>query len=202
MSITPKHVACVGSRAITASEENLLQCIGEQLVRSGWTVHSGGAQGADQAFAKGAARALAARASGGLVIHLPWVSYERAAANSAVALSAGRAELDTVPFTADERALALSEHPAPDRLTAGGVTLMTRNVRIIFPAGLAAPPVQLVVALPSNKPGGGGTGHALRLATRFQIAIHDLRSPNLLKQYTDRLAMVSPLSPASSFPKL
>lgn len=186
-----RHVACVGSRGITAQDIQFLTKIGYQLVSAGWTVHSGGAQGADQAFAVGAAEALHHEAPGGLVIHLPWTSYERAAADAAVRRSGGQALLDTVPFTDTERALALQFHPAADRLSRGGVTLMTRNVRIICPQGPSQRPVDLVIALPGDKPGGGGTGQALRLAAHFHIPLHDLRDPALTARYTERVQRVS-----------
>lgn len=186
-----KNVACVGSRGITASEAKFLTTIGYHLVQAGWTVHSGGAQGADQAFAVGAAQALQQGGSGGLVIHLPWASYERAAADAAIRLGGGRALLDTVSFTAAERTLAIQLHPAANRLSSGGVTLMTRNVRIVFPQGPSQSPVDLVVALPGNKPGGGGTGHALRLAAHFHIPLHDLRDPALAARYLARVQRVS-----------
>jgi len=193
-----RAVACVGSRTLDPSALALLTAIGASLVTAGWIVHSGGAQGADQAFARGAAHALGTTVhpAGGLVIHLPWASYERAAADAAVRQSGGRALIDTQPFTPDERATALQFHPAPDRLSPAGITLMTRNVRIVRPQGLAADPVHLVIAYPSNRLGGGGTGQAIRLAESFGIPIHDLREPTLRAQYAARVAPMIPSQPS------
>jgi len=197
-----RTVACVGSRALDPSALALLTAIGASLVTAGWIVHSGGAQGADQAFARGAAQALGAtaHAPGGLVIHLPWASYERAAADAAVRQSGGRALIDLQAFTPDERTTALQFHPAPDRLSPAGITLMTRNVRIVCPQGLTADPVHLVIAYPSNRRGGGGTGQALRLAESFGIPIHDLRDPTLRAQYAARVATLT--RPQPSGPRL
>lgn len=195
---TERAIACVGSRALDASHLALLEAIGTSLVTAGWTVHSGGAQGADQAFARGAARALGQnpKTPGGLVIHLPWASYEREAADAAVRQSGGRAVLDCAPFTPDEQALALQFHPAPERLSRAGITLMTRNVRIVCPDGLEASPVHRVIAFPLYKLGGGGTGQALRLAEHFGISVHDLRNPTLRKQYAARIAALAPPKPS------
>jgi len=188
-----RAVACVGSRTLDPSALALLTAIGASLVTAGWIVHSGGAQGADQAFARGAAHALGTTVhpAGGLVIHLPWASYERAAADAAVRQSGGRALIDTQPFTPDEWRTAARAPRRPDRFNPYDVPLLADTLRILCPQDLADP-VHLVIAYPSNgRDPGGDTDQAFRLAESFGIPLHDLRDPALRAQYT---ACVAPLA--------
>lgn len=55
-----------------------------------------------------------------------------------------------------------ANHPAPERLTQGAMKLHARNYGIIYWSSL-------VIACPSNKPGGGGTGQGIRLANKLGI---------------------------------
>lgn len=63
---------------------------------------------------------------------------------------------------------------------------MGRNARILFPSDLDHPPVDLVVALPSNTI--GGTRSGMRLAEEFQIRLHDPSQFSVRARYRDRLA--------------
>jgi len=197
-----RTVACVGSRMLDPSALALLTAIGTSLVTAGWIVHCGGDKGADQAFAQGAAHALGttAHAAGGLIIHLPWASYEqRAAADATVRQSGGRALIDSQPLTPNEWRTATRAPSPPDRFNPNDVPLLADNVRILCPQGLADP-VHLVIAYPSNgRDPGGDTDQAFRLAESFGIPLHDLRDPTLRAQYAARVAALAcPKSPETA----
>ena len=140
------RVACIGSRALNDEALVLLERIGEYLAKNDYTVVSGNAPGADQAYARGANKVDPTLVE----LHLPWATYEKDAIVPGNRVSW---KLDKTNFqTAGEY------HPVWDRIRNQGTRkLLARNVRIV--RGTAQ-----VIAWPSPRPGGGGTGHAIRVA--------------------------------------
>jgi len=114
-----KTYAGVGSRKAPEDVLKLMEKIARRLAELGWTLRTGGAEGADQAFERGA------RAGGGAVeVFLPWPGYNgyREGALKAPSSEAVR--------------LAAALHPAWNRLSQGVQKLMARNSHQVLGAGL------------------------------------------------------------------
>ena len=123
------------------------------LASEGWTLRSGGAEGADAAFERGLS------ASDPREIYLPWRKFN----NNESVLTAPSAE-----------ALVMAEHyhPAWERCSPAARKLMARNMHQVLGADLATP-VEFVVCWTPQGSGGGGTGQALRLANDRGIPVFD-----------------------------
>lgn len=150
--------AGIGARRTPPEILAVMTRLAQWLHRTGWRLNSGGADGADRAFADGAN-------PGSRTIFLPWSGYN------------GHAGPDCRTLTADERqpALDLAErlHPAWRKCSRGARALHARNVGIVLGPGLNRP----VDAVICWTPGGevvGGTGMALRIADQAGIPVVNL----------------------------
>ncbi|KKN09988.1 hypothetical protein LCGC14_1041260 [marine sediment metagenome] len=159
--------AGIGSRDLTPAQINTCEKLGAWFAQQGHILCTGNAKGADQAFARGVNSVDPTRVR----LFLPWSSYER----QAIVPGNKVISLDDYPAAAIARLEvdAAKHHGAWHRLKQGGRKLMVRNGLIIEgPAG----PVGIVLAFPSNKVGGGGTGQGIRLAESKGIEVIDLNA--------------------------
>ena len=150
--------AGIGARRTPPSVLADMTRIARWLHRTGWHLNSGGANGADRAFAEGApadARAL----------FLPWPGYN------------GHAGPDCRTLSPEKRKpaqdLAALLHPNWTRCSRGVRSLHARNAAIVFGAGLERP----VDAVVCWTPGGeivGGTGIALLMASLAGVPVLNL----------------------------
>ena len=126
------------------------------------TVASGCAKGIDE-------RALRAARRAGLATigYVPWWTYNpevQAVCDRVICLT------DVDPVDALRAYASLDHyHPAPRALTGGMPQLHARNFLIIR-GTQQTPPAERVIAFPSNKRGGGGTGQGIRIAEGTQTA--------------------------------
>lgn len=129
-----------------------------------FVIRTGAAVGADQ-------QAASIAMANGAAVHLclPWRGYEEEWVSSLSSLVDWRVTFDTyAPSKHPEWAASVHEyHPRPDALSRGAFALHARNYGIVQPA-------RIVVALPSQKPGGGGTGQGMRIAAGLGIRLFDL----------------------------
>lgn len=156
------RVACIGSRGLSAQELDLCRELGKLVVGAGHELHSGNAPGADQAYARGGNEVDPSR----VFLHLPWDGFEKRSIQPA-----NRVEVypfGNMRFYVD---IAAASHPYWSRLKSGVRRLHTRNASILVPHQQA---VDVCVAWPSSKPGGGGTGQGMRIAKRLGIRLIDL----------------------------
>lgn len=151
-----RSFAGVGSRKTPPEVLRLMETIALRLTTAyGFTLRSGGANGADSAFAAGAKAKE---------IYLPWPGYNGLKQADGVVL---------VKPTPEAYEIAKRFHPAWDRLSPGVQALHARNVHVLLGRDLSSP-VDFVIAW---TPGGeevGGTGHALRVARCYNIPIFNL----------------------------
>lgn len=93
---------------------------------------------------------------------LPWASYNP----DVQAFCTHLKTIDEFKPVAREKAYAsvAQFHPAPGKLSQGAMKLHARNYGIIAWA-------KQVIAAPSSKPGGGGTGQGIRLAQALRIPV-------------------------------
>lgn len=165
--MTTKYYAGIGSRDLTPEQLETCERLGFWFARCGWTLHTGNAPGADQAFAQGANQVNPALVH----LHLPWPGFERqAVVNGNVVRSLEDLEPARLAWYT---ALAKKHHGAWHKLTQGGEKLMIRNGLIMLPCGCH--PVDLCLALPSAKRWGGGTGQGMRLGEKLKIRVVNLR---------------------------
>lgn len=155
------HWAGIGSRRLSPEEYRLCQLVGQAMaVLPGTVLHTGAAQGADQAFAEGAS----VFSPENVVLHLPWSTYEK----EWVREQRRKGVRVEVLSREDKEAFESVHkfHPAAKKLSRGPLALHARNYRIISPC-------VLVFAFPkaTNYGGLGGTGQGIRIAQDKGITV-------------------------------
>ena len=152
--------AGIGSRKTPASVLANVTVIAGWLARTGWHLASGGATGADTAFASGAP-------ADRRTVFLPWPGY-----------NGGRGP-DCRVLTPSQLAacmeLVASLHPAWHRCSSGARKLHARNAAILLSASLDRP-ADAVVAWTSEGRVEGGTGMSIRIAEARGIPVLNLGS--------------------------
>jgi hypothetical protein len=168
-----KLYAGIGSRSTPTSILDVMEDAATWLRRTGWTLRSGGALGADTAFARGAKKQAE--------IHIPWKGFKHD---------------DTFVLGGqvyhDERHVAIAKkyHPAWERLKRGGRQLMARNVSIILGSDCNTP-VKMVLCWhdPSKKT--GGTLQGIRIAEDKGIPVLNLAIPEDLDRIITKINFFS-----------
>ena len=150
--------AGIGARRTPPSVLSDMTRIAQWLCRTGWHLNSGGARGADEAFANGASAETR-------TLVLPWSGYN------------GHAGSDCRMLSTDERQharnLAALLHPAWHKCSRGVRALHARNAAVVLGRALNRP----VDAVVCWTPGGelvGGTGIALHMADRAGVPVLNL----------------------------
>lgn len=149
--------AGIGSRETPDDVLRQMTVMSGWLARRGWHLHSGGARGADTAYASGAPDAR--------TLHLPWPGYEGHAGDDCH-VPAGDVFHRCI-------ALASDHHPAWQRCSRGARSLHARNVSILLGPDLATP-VNAVVCWTRDGKVLGGTGMGIRIARHFGIPVLNL----------------------------
>ena len=167
----------VGSRETPAEVMEALETLAGMLSRCGWTLRSGGAEGADTAFESGA----------GLnsVIFLPWRGFN------------GRLGPNTVERpTLEAYAAAKNFHPAWGRLGVGARAMHARNCHQVLGLTLSEPSHFVVCWTPDGceseserTKGTGGTATAIAVANRRGIPVFNLQRRDAVFRLTDYLAL-------------
>ena len=157
--MTTLTYAGIGARATPTSVLADMTVMAGWLARTGWTLSSGGADGADSAFAAGAP-------AGQKTIWLPWQGYNGHRGTDCRVLSAAAMEACMN--------IAAPLHPAWERCSPAVRKLHARNAAVL---GLTLDrPVDAVVAFTSKGRVQGGTGMAIRIAEVRGIPVLNLGS--------------------------
>lgn len=138
--------AGVGARSTPQAVLDLMRVIAQEKGNTGWTLRSGGAAGADNAFERGARS-----------IQAPMQIYT---AQSRI--------------PADYFSIAEKHHPAWGRLNDYVKKLMARNVMILLGTLNDGRVVREVICWTPGGQVVGGTGHTLRVAQTYNIPIRNL----------------------------
>jgi len=150
--------AGIGARATPAAVLADMETMARWLARTGWHLSSGGADGADTAFAAGAP-------AGQRTVWLPWRGYN------------GHRGPDCRVLSADELSacmeIAAPLHPAWNRCSPAVRKLHARNAAVLLGETLDRP-VDAVVAFTSEGRVEGGTGMAIRIAEARGIPVFNL----------------------------
>lgn len=150
--------AGIGARRTPVEICVSMRALAQRLACAGWMLRSGGAAGADSAFAAGAGRRRA--------IYLPWPEYNGHA----------EAEAGGVHVVGAREALekaAAAHHPAWERCSQGVRRLHARNVAILLGERLDEPVAAVVCWTPEGRDA-GGTGMGLRIARAHGIPAFNL----------------------------
>ena len=172
--MTARTYAGIGARRTPAAVLAHMRQLARELGDGGWHLHSGGAQGADHAFALGAP-------DGGRTLFLPWAGFNRhAGAGVRVLSSAECARLAP---------LAAAHHPAWGRCSDAVRKLHARNAAVLLGPDADAP-VDAVVCWTEGGRVTGGTGMAIRLARHHRIPVLNLAvlDPGTVRERLGRLA--------------
>lgn len=152
------RVACIGSRSLSAKFLDFCFTFGQFIARLEGEVHTGNAEGADQAFARGA-NTVDPRL---VHLHLPWPNYN---AGAVVPRNVVHLPQEQSNYTE----IAAEYHPTWRYLKQGVKKLHTRNVSIICWPQLK----DLVLAFPGGGVNKGGTGQGIRIATGYEVRVVD-----------------------------
>lgn len=153
-----RFYAGIGSRQTPPAVLLDMTLIAEILQAKGYRLRSGGAHGADAAFAAGAGEAAE--------IYLPWPGFN--------SVRFGVVCGDNAVL----RTIAEEHHPAWGSCSRGARALHTRNVAQIV--GTHPPHSgnsEFVVCWTPGGSGSGGTGQAIRIAQHYDVPVFDLAIP-------------------------
>lgn len=167
----------VGSRETPRDMFDILVDYAEALARAGFTVSSGGAEGADTAFEVGADRGM-----GSKEIFLPWRGFNK---NSSSLFG----------VTPEAMAIASTVHPAWHRLSEAAQKLHSRNVYQVLGLDLSSPSEFILcwtkdgMELEKERTSkSGGTATAIVLACRHNVPVFNLARPGSLTRFNAFLA--------------
>lgn len=175
-----KYYTGIGSRNTPEPILELMRKIGYKMALMGYTLRSGGATGADTAFALGHDDAERARRDRSLAcwsvttrecpyeaeIYLPWEGF-----NGQTTEQYGR-YLMTNPKAQE---IASSIHPAWNKLSKGAKALHTRNVYQVLGQDLNTPSTSVIFyAEPQGNSVKGGTRTAVELAKIHGVPVFNL----------------------------
>lgn len=161
----------VGSR--TTPDHILLKMenIAKLFAKNGWTLRSGGADGADDAFERGCVSA-----KGSKEIYLPWRNFNGRPSGP-----------DYYTFIPDFAfGMAACYHPVWDTLSDGAKRCHARNVMQVMGATGEQPSSFLVCWTPTLKR--GGTRTAVLIAKTHGVPVWNLHDPAHEKKFSDDLA--------------
>ena len=172
--------AGIGARATPAAVLADMETMAAWLARTGWHLSSGGADGADSAFAAGAP-------AGQRTIWLPWRGYNghrgpdcRVLSGAAMAACIG---------------IAAPEHPAWERCSPAVRKLHARNAAVLLGETLDRP-VDACVSWTERGETVGGTGMAIRVAESRGIPVFNLGTMTP-RAVCERLAAIRRAVPSS-----
>lgn len=149
----------IGSRETPEQVCHLMIEIGFGLAQLGWTLRSGGADGADIAFEIGCNQG-----NGTKEIYIPWHGFNQRSTHEPGVIRGANEYTEEI---------AAMFHPNWSACSNGAKALHARNVCQVLGFNRQTP-ADMVVCWTPNASGSGGTGQALRMAKHFNIPIFDL----------------------------
>lgn len=144
----------IGSRETPLAILSLMKQMARHLALNGYTLRSGGAEGADKAFEAGCDSV-----NGKKEIYLPWPKFQNS---------------DSQLIVHDKKAYEIAEkyHPYWHNLSQGARKLQARNSHQVLGWDLNSKS-EFVICYTKGGSGKGGTGQAMRIAKAYNIPIFD-----------------------------
>lgn len=174
--------AGIGSRSTPQDALTVMEAAGAWLGQRGWTLRTGGADGADSAFLRGAVSVR-----GKVELYLPWPDF---GSESVDLLTPEVLEVSGSVIvheaTIDALMLAAQVHPNWKALTVGGRKLHGRNCHQVMGYDLATPATMVLCWTPGAS-GRGGTSTAIQLARQNNVPVFDLGRPAELRRLREKL---------------
>ena len=163
--------AGIGSRETPDRVMNQMRALGQRLAELRFTLHSGGAGGADTAFEEGAIFG-----GGERKIFLPWKGFNKS---------------DSPLYAIGDDAIELAQyyHPQGKGMSPVVTKFMARNCYQVLSQDLKSP-VDFVICWTPGGEATGGTGQALRIATDRDIPVFNLFKVNALDQLSKQLRLL------------
>jgi hypothetical protein len=149
-----KYYAGIGSRSTPEDVLINMITVSQELSNNGYTLRSGGADGADKAFECGCDYV-----SGSKEIYLPWKNFNN-----------NKSELYNL--CSESFDVAKKYHPGYKYLKRAATKFMARNGYQVLGGDLKTPVDFIVCYTPKGK-GEGGTGQAIRIAKDYNIPVYD-----------------------------
>ena len=169
-----KRYAGIGSRDTPQRVIAQMWRIAKTLGERGYTLRTGGALGADEAFRQGSF-------GYNLELMLPWSGYNKHYIDNHRHFSGWSESLE---------AIAAEHHPAWTRCSHGARKLHTRNVAIMIGLDAGNPkPVDFVVCYTKDGKATGGTGQAIRLALHYDIPVFNIFHTEAEEELWDYIGM-------------
>lgn len=182
----PKTYAGIGSRRTPSGVLRVMERLAADLAGEGYLLRSGNAKGADTAFQTGAG------SKNGLVrIFLPWPKFNGGC------IDFGRNTLWLTRPSDAAMAMAESLHPRWDLCGDAARLLHARNAHQVLGPNLDSPVNFVVCWTPDGAESEaecsvetGGTGMAIRIASRNKIPVFNLRNPDAEADLVDQLGLI------------
>lgn len=162
--------AGIGSRETPPEICQLMDQLAFALAKSGWTLRTGGAPGADDAFFNGAFGETTE-----IEVYLPWDGFNNYKQSDLL----GKVYVQKEP-TPQAIELAKEYHPYWPALKPGARKLMGRNSHQVLGKNLDEP-VDCIICWTQDAKLKGGTAQALRMAAALDIPVYNL-GDNLTKR--------------------
>jgi len=179
---TPAVYAGIGSRQAPPLQVARMERLAQVLAGHGWTLRTGLAQGADQAFYRGAAMGR-----GPVELFLPWPSFERSART-------GNGS-DVISERPSQEAYEIARrfHPAWGNLSRAARALQARNSHQVLGGDLGTPAALVICWTPNGSrdgqaPDAGGTGQALRIAAGYGVPVLNIALPDDVERVRELLS--------------
>ena len=159
-----KFYAGIGSRETPESIKPTIERIVKRLNELGYTLRSGGADGADKFFEEYAIEKE---------IFLPWKNFNE-----------NKSALNKQSTEAFE--MAKKYHPVFNKLSVGAQKMMARNCYQVLGEDLESP-VEFVICWTKDGKSSGGTGQAIRISEDTGIPVYNLNREGDTKKLIERL---------------
>ena len=166
------NYAGIGARATPPHVIDMMRELGIAFAKKDYTLHTGAAQGADQAFAEGAIY------GGGMVnLFLPWPTYEQ----EWVSGLNNQADIIVLQDSDKMAHLSVAElHPSFAALSPGVRKLHARNFLILQE-------IEFVMCWTPKGLERGGTGQGIRIANCMSTKIWNLGTQTIYNSMANRL---------------
>lgn len=129
MAINMKYYTGIGSRSTPPKVIDLMREVAFTLAKDGWTLRSGGAQGADQAFEDGVINFLNDKDISGsksnACIYIPWKGFKNTDIHSDIYVNSDSISKEMKEFALQK---ASEIHPNWNACSKGAKTLHSRNI--------------------------------------------------------------------------
>lgn len=165
-----KYYAGIGSRQTPSHVLKEMEDLAWLLADKGWTVRTGGADGADTACEKGGMM----EGDGAAHIYLPWDGFNGRSIHEHGNHERTSDLFITDTLTDEAHEIAKQYHPVWNRLSLKVKKLMARNSYQVLGCHVYKDPSRFVMCWTSDGQASGGTGQAIRIAKAHDIPVYNL----------------------------